>query len=440
MKSSASPLRIAYLAQHFLPETGALPARVAEMAQHWTAAGAEVTVLAGMPHRPHGVIPPEYRRQLFQEEVWRGIRIIRSWLYASPHHGFSRTVLNNLSFMITGALSALIKGGAFDVLIASAPPFFVHFAGEALRRTRGVPLVLEVRDFWPDYLVDMGTLKPERLATRALFRLEANLLRNASRVITVTESFRARAIQKGARAESVEVVANGVDTDQYYASREAPPVPQLERRGDELIVGYLGNFGVCQQLGDVVEAAAKLQDDRGVRFVIAGDGPDRAKVAARIREIGGDNIALLPSIPKEETRSFYNACDVCLVPLAPFPVLEETVPSKLFEIMACERPILASLDGEAAAIVRQASAGVAVPAGNSAAIAAAVRQFRERGSKELATMGANGRRYVLEHFSRAALAERYLKILEQAAGRHVPARVEHEQRVTAESVVVEDAL
>ena len=100
------PLRILYVNQDFAPEVGAGPARVLELSRHWQAAGAEVTVVTGMPNRrmpgrPDGRIHPDYRGRLFMEETWDGVRVLRSWLYARPDRGFATTVANNASYMAT---------------------------------------------------------------------------------------------------------------------------------------------------------------------------------------------------------------------------------------------------------------------------------------------------------------------------------------------------
>ncbi|HEU4451560.1 MAG TPA: glycosyltransferase family 4 protein [Longimicrobium sp.] len=411
------PLKIGYLVQQFPPEVGAGPARVTEMAQRWIAAGAQVTVITGMPNRPEGRIHSGYRGKLFLDEEHQGIRVLRSWLYASPKHGFARTILNNTSFMATSALNGLARAERFDVLIASSPPFFPHIAGAAVSRMRKIPLVLEIRDLWPDYLVGMGVLK-EGAATRALFALERALLRQAAHTVVVTESFRERVIEKGVPAEEIDVISNGVDTAFYRPdSGEEPPLDALRRRDGDFVVGYLGNFGAGQALAQVVEAAARMrQSAPEIRFVMAGDGPERAAVEARREELGAGNVSIHPPITKESTRAFYNACDVCLVPLAPFPILQETVPSKIFEVMACERPVLASLGGEGARIVERSGGGVVTPPGDPEALAAALLRLRDAGADSRAGMGRRGRAFVGEHYSREALAARYLEILHRVAG------------------------
>ncbi|HEU0298442.1 MAG TPA: glycosyltransferase family 4 protein [Longimicrobium sp.] len=411
-------LKVGYLVQQFPPEVGAGPARVAEMALRWRDAGAEVVVVTGMPNRPEGRIHPEYRGRLFVDEEWQGIRVLRSWLYASPRHGFARTVLNNTTFMATAALNTLFRAQKPDVLIASSPPFFPHLAGALAGGMRRVPLLLEIRDLWPDYLVGMGVLK-EGAATRALFALERSLLRRAAHVVVVTESFRERVVEKGVPREKIDVIPNGVDTRLYYPSRdEPPPLESLRRAEGEFIVGYLGNFGAGQALPVIVAAAAEVaRRDPSIRFVMAGDGPERALIEARMAELGVASLAVHPPIAKETTRAFYNACDLCLVPLAPFPILQETIPSKIFEVMACERPVLASLGGEGATIVERSRAGVVTAPGDAAAIAEAVLRMKAMDPAERAAMGQRGRAFVRDHYSRDRLAARYLEILARLAGR-----------------------
>ncbi|HJP60487.1 MAG TPA: glycosyltransferase, partial [Gemmatimonadaceae bacterium] len=185
-------LAIGYLIQDFPPEGGAGPARAAEMSARWLSRGARVTVVTGMPNRrlagrADGDLLPEYRGRLFVEEEREGIRVLRSWAYTSPRKSFARTMINNASFMTSAAVNSLLKLGRPHVLIASSPPFLPHVAGSIVARSRRIPLVLEIRDLWPDYLVGMGILHGRSAAARSLFGLERLLLRSAAHVVVVTE-------------------------------------------------------------------------------------------------------------------------------------------------------------------------------------------------------------------------------------------------------------
>ena len=414
MRRSGSP-HVGYIVQQFLPEVGAGPARVGEMADRWTEAGAAVTVITAMPNRPQGRIQAEYRGKLFLREPLGGYQVLRSWIYASPKYGFARTLLNGVSFMATSALHTFFRARDIDVLVASSPPFFLHIGGVAVARMRGIPLVLEIRDLWPDYLVGMGVVK-SRHAARALFALERYLLSKADRVVVVTEAFRDRVVEKGVPRSRIEVISNGVDTSFYYRSAEEPPLPSLRRRGDEFIVGYLGNFGAGQDVASLVDAAALLAaEDPTVRVVLAGDGSDRARVVARAGDSRLPNVSLESPIPKHDTRAFYNSCDACLVPLAGFPILQETVPSKIFEIMACERPIVACLGGEGARIIERSGGGIVAAPGDPRSIADAILRMKRLSAAERAAMGERGRRFVAEHYARDVLATRFLALLRDVA-------------------------
>lgn len=412
-------MHIGYLIQQFPPEVGAGPARVVEMARSWIRAGARVTVFTGMPNRPEGRIHRAYRGRQFMTETWEDMTVRRSWLYASPRHGFARTLINNTTFMVTSTLHMLARARPLDVLIASSPPFFPHLSGDIVRRLYRLPLVLEVRDLWPDYLIGMGTLRPGSLAARSLLGLERRLLGHADAVTVVTESFRARMRNKGVAEDRIEVLPNGVDTAFYYRETGlAPPIPTLERTNGELLVGYLGNMGAGQGLEMVLHAADRLRDAAPhVRFVLVGDGPATARLQELADSLELPTLTLHPPIRKEQTRAFYNACDLVLVPLAPVPIFQETIPSKLFEILACERPVLVSAAGEAQRLVENSGGGWAVAPGDPEALATGILEALGTPAEVRDQMGRAGRCFVQQHYDRAAIADRYLALLNRVARR-----------------------
>ena len=393
------------------------------MSLRWIELGARVTVVTSMPARAvpgrfFGQGDPAYHGKVFAVEDYRGLHVLRSWAFRTSRPGFLPTIANNASFMASAAAHAMARLGPFDVLIASSPPLFPHVAGAVVVAARGGRLVLEVRDLWPDYLVDMGAVRRNGMAGRALFALERALLRRADAIAVVTDSFRERLIAKGARPDSVHVLPNGVDLAQYHRDDSGVPLPALQVRPGEFVAGYLGTFGSGQALTDLVDVASVLAEhDSSVRIVLAGDGLQKARVVAAAAERRLTNLSILPPIAKSDTRAFYNSCDVCLVPLAPIPVFQETVPSKIFEVMACERPVLASLDGEGRRIVERAGAGVVVPPGDARAIAEALLRLKAMPLGERLAMGTRGRAFVAAHYDRQQIADRYLEMLREISAR-----------------------
>ena len=416
MMPGRAPLRIGYLVQQFVPEVGAGPARVAEMVRRWTEAGAEVTVITAMPNRPEGRIHARYRGRLFVEESWEGARVLRSWLQARPGGGLANTLLNNTTFAVTATLHALTRAGPFDVLIASSPPYFPLPAGLLLHWLWDTPLVLELRDLWPEYLVEMGVLR-NRAAEAAVLAIDRAILARAAHLVTVTEPLRRRLVEKGIPPERVTVISNGVDPGQYFPAADPSLWPALSASNGTLTVGYLGNFGAGQGLGVVLDAARRLAiAGAPVRFVLAGDGTEHARIRAEAERLALPNLEILPAIPKEQTRAFYNNCDACLVPLAPLPIFAGALPTKLFEIMACGRPIVASASGLVPEALAESGAGWSVPPGSPEELAQALSRLARLPAAERAAMGARGVRYVGERFHRGVLADRYLTVLRAAAG------------------------
>jgi glycosyltransferase involved in cell wall biosynthesis len=337
--------------------------------------------------------------------------VLRSWLFTSNRRGIGATLGSHLSFTLSSFANLVWRRERFDVLIASSPPFLPQVSGALLAGLHATPLVIEIRDLWPDYLLALGMLKAG-LASRAIFSLERWLLSRAEATVVVTESFRGRVIEKGVPADEVHVIPNGVDLTRYFRDDTEPEQPAFRRRDGEPIIGYLGTFGRGQALTTVVEAASALER-RGVkaRVLLVGDGPDKPNIVAAIARLGVTTVEIHPPIPRDSTRSFYNACDVCLVPLAPVDLFQETIPSKIFEVMACERPLVASLSGEGARIIEESQGGACTPPGDAAAIAAAIEQLLARGPEEREAMGKAARAYVSAHYDRRKLADQYYALL-----------------------------
>lgn len=413
-------MHIAILNQDFPPETGAGPARITELAREWIAAGHQVSVVTGFPNRKlpgqrDGVIPAPYAGRLWMHERRDGIEVYRSWLYASPRRAFAHTLVNYLTFAGTSLVSALVALPRPDVLIASGPPYFQQFSGALAALARDVPLVLEIRDLWPDYVAEMGIIR-RPLLLDAMFATERWLLARADATVVVTESFKRRLIEKGVAPDAISVVPNGVDTARYHPSDEPNPLGALVGEGP--LVGYLGTFGAGQGLIAAVEAARLLHaSGTPIRLCLVGDGSDRALLEADLRDRPIPGVTIHQPIARDATRALYNACDVVLVPHAALPVLGDTVPSKIFEVMACARPLVAALRGEGARIVERSGGGVLAAPGDARSIAESIRRVLGLSDAERAAMGAAGRAFATREYDRTALANGYLALLERVARR-----------------------
>jgi glycosyltransferase involved in cell wall biosynthesis len=173
---------------------------------------------------------------------------------------------------------------------------------------------------------------------------------------------------------------------------------------------YAGTLGLAHGLQTVIEAAERCRGE-DLLFAIVGEGAERSALekAARVRQL--TNVQLLPLQPRSRMPALYRAADACLVSLRPLQLFDGFIPSKIFEIMASGRPILASVSGRALSLVIEAGAGLPVKQSSPMDLLASARELRSD-SKRAAELGRNGRAFVEAHFDRKQLAARYLELLE----------------------------
>jgi glycosyltransferase involved in cell wall biosynthesis len=406
-------LRIVLLSHYFWPELGAPSARLLEMGREWVAQGHAVTVVTNFPNHPTGVVPEAYRGRSFQIEEVHGLRVIRCRTYATPNRGIVLRTVGHLVFMLEAVLQAAPHLRGTDVLVASSPTLFAVVAAWVLSRRLGVPFVFEVRDLWPAIFADLGVIR-SRVLIRTLERLELFLYRRSGAVVTVTRAFAADIARRGIDPAKLHVVPNGVDLEAF---QPGPPDNDLRARlgvGDGLLVLYCGAHGISHALSRILDVAERLRADPRFHFLFVGEGAEKEALEAKARALALENVTFRDAVPREDVPALYRTADVVLVPLRAVPLFRSFIPSKMFEILACGRPILASLEGEAAEILRASGAALVVPPEDVDALAKALSRLAEDLSLR-SELASRGRPWVAEHFDRRRLASGYLEILEMVA-------------------------
>ena len=408
--SSGPSQRVLIVTHYFPPEAGAPQARLSALAAAWAADGDEVTVLTGMPNHPTGILPPEYRGSIRLRERRDGYRVVRTWLYATPNEGVLRKTLCHLSFMVSSVLLGGWAAGRADTVVVSSPTFFSIGSAWLLARLKRARLVVEVRDLWPAIFVELGVLTNRRVI-RLLERLELAAYAAADQVVVVSDGFRQNLIERGVPAAKVHTIRNGVALDRFRPDspgREETRARLGAQPGDCLVL-YAGTHGISHALPRVADAAALLTG-QPVRLAFVGEGAEKPGLERRVAELGLENVTLAPAVPPDQVPALLAAADVCLVPLRDVPLFATFIPSKMFEYLAAGKPVIGSVTGEPAQILREAGA-IVVPPEDSRALAGAIASLATDPAR-LAAMARQGRVYVEKFFDRAELARQYRKILE----------------------------
>lgn len=405
------PLRVMFLTHYFPPEVGAPQTRLFELAQRCSAAGVVVTVVTGFPNYPTGVIPLDYRGKWSMEEKLDGVRVLRTWVYATPNRGFVRRILNHLSFALS-SLTAIRKVGPTDVIFVESPPLLIGLAALIYRTLKRAPFIFNVSDIWPQSAVELGALR-NPLAIRLAEMFERHIYRKAARVSVVTPGMIERLAARGVPREKLFLLTNGVDTTTY---KPADPDRELAGRlgfNGRKVFLYAGTHGLAQGLGVIVDAA-KLTANADVMYVLAGEGAEKEALVARATAEGIANVRFLPNQPKSMMPALLNLAYATIIPLKRLDLFKSALPSKMFESMAVGRPIVAALWGEAATLIDQAECGIVVEPEDAGAVHLAVEKLAA--DPALARrLGEKGRAYAIRNFDRKDIAERFIELLRVVA-------------------------
>jgi glycosyltransferase involved in cell wall biosynthesis len=405
--------RILFVAGYYPPEIGAAQTQNRETAVRLAQRGHEVTVLTTLPNYPTGIVPPEYRHGQRRREIIDGVKVVRVWSYASPNKGFLRRILAMLSFGCLAGFLGVREVGHPDLIVVVSPPLFTAIAGRMLAWRKRCPYVFNVHDIWPESAIQLGVLR-NRLMIRLSEWLEWSTYHGAAAVWAVTQGIQQTLVGRGVPADKVFMLPIGVDIEKFR------PLPAPEARGhlgwdERFTVLYAGTIGLAHGLQTLLDAADRLRDHPSVRVVLIGDGAARADLMAEAERRGLHNVTFLGPQPHDQMPLYIAAADACLVPLRQLPLFQGALPSKMYEFMACERPILLAVDGEARALAeRDAGAALYVEPENPTALAEAILSLKER-PDVARRLGQQGRAFVCAHFDRdhlvGTLEERLVALL-----------------------------
>lgn len=408
-------MRILLLTTYFRPDVASTGVIMSKLADEFIAQGHQVTVLTSVPHYDVNRQWPEYTGRLFFTEDQGPLRIHR--IYTRVAKDKSNLLQRAIAYGSFNFLSVLraITLPRFDVILACSPPLSNGVIADLIGRVRGVPFVYNVQDIWPDVAIRAGLLKSSSII-HFLKMMEKHVYHSASGLAVISEGFRKNLLGKGVPDEKISVIPNFIDTDFITPQPKNNSFSRLHGLTDKFVVLFAGNMGFSQGLEFVIDAARMLQSHDRIKFVLVGNGAGRKKAEEYLRSLGLTNVEFLPYQPQESLPAMYGSADVCLIPLRR-GFSNESVPCKLFSIMAAGRPAIAAIDrgSETWELLERAQAGIAVEPENPEALARAVLDyFLNEEARQQA--GQKGRRCAEADFNSLTLSQRYLASLRRAAG------------------------
>ncbi|SBV32766.1 Glycosyl transferase [uncultured Sphingopyxis sp.] len=324
------------------------------------------------------------------------------WLATPAYQGNG---LGRLRNMATYAVRALGKSTAPlpppDAVIGSSVHPLAAWAGLRLASRFNVPFFFEVRDLWPETLIDMGTLSRNHPAAIAMRMLEGRLYRGAEKIISLLPHAHRYIRRFDISEDKIAWLPNGIDLDRFPSP--PPPLP-----AETFMLMYFGAHGGANGLDNVI-AAMRLLGDQPVRLRLIGDGPSKTSLVEAAAGLA--NVSFEPPVPKDAIPALAAQADAFVFNLIDAPVFNYGISSnKLFDFMASGRPTLFCSSASNNPIA-DASGGITVQPGKPAALADAIRQLLDTPLTVRQTMGTNAREYIEKNHDFRSLARKLADIL-----------------------------
>ncbi len=388
-----------------------------ELARYLAGRGHRVTIIASAVSYLTGTA---LKRESEGEEGDKRVKVLRVYTYQALHKSFVHRVFSFFSFMASSFFAGLgVKN--VDLVWGTSPPIFQGVTAWLLARLKGVPFLFEVRDLWPEFAIAVGVLK-NSLLIRMSFWLERFLYRHADRVMVNSPGYVAHVSGHGAR--QVELVPNGADPQMFDPADQGSAFRSANQLEEKFVVLYAGAHGMSNDLGVVLRAARIMQDVTAcpgqsrvtskVTVTFLGDGKEKPALQKQAAEMQLTNVLFLPPVPKDDMPAALAGADACLAILKPIDEYKTTYPNKVFDYMAAGRPVILAIDGVIREVVEAAGCGIFAQPGDPSALAHAIQALAADPSHSR-QMGLAGRRYLEEHFSRSAVAEKLANLMEEMA-------------------------
>jgi len=333
-----------------------------------------------------------------------------NWLWVSPYRCNNwKRQLNMLSFclhlwlrLLPLALWGRLTGKAPDVILASSPQLPAAFICYWIAHLSGIPFVLEVRDLWPQVLIDQGGKRPGSMLVRLLAWMESQVYRHAHTVVVLAKGAEQYVRTRGARQTAW--LPNGPDLKLFS------PRPLADDQYSFTVL-YAGAHGDANALDNVIAAARLLEQRRAaIRFRFIGDGPDKQ---ALIRQAAGlASVSFENPIPKASIPDVMAEADAILISLGDVPLFRYGVsPNKLYDAYAIGRPVITTVPGAINEEVEEYDLGVTAEPGNPEALAEAILRLALVPRAARAAMAARATELAHSTYSRQRINSAYDNLL-----------------------------
>lgn len=332
-------MKILVITQNYPPDLGAGAFRMKALVNELNSRGHKVTVLTGVPNRYDSIEWKSKNENAIE-------RIVRIKVPKQKGNLFLRGISYSI-FFIKAFLKAIKLASDSDAIVATTPQLLVAYIGAIVSHKRKIPLILDVRDLWPDVMLDMNLTQDKSIVYKILKKIELYCYKHADRIVINSPAF-FEPIKKLSGKEPI-LITNGIDDELFELLSEADPIKIEDQT--RYIITYAGNVGIAQDLDVLIKLAKKFE--KKYIFRIIGDGSAKEKLMESVIENKIQNIEFINPVPRKKLQQYYKETDAFFVHLKDIDMFKKTIPSKVFEYVATGKPVVYGLKGISRTIMEE---------------------------------------------------------------------------------------
>lgn len=398
-------MKILILTQYFPPETGAPQNRLSDLALRLKNKGIEVTVLTTMPNYPEMKIHQGYKKKLLVKEKWQNIPLYRSSIYVTQKRSIFFRLLNYFSFVMSSMFTGLFRIKKHDYVLCESPPLFLGISARTICFFKRSKLIFNVSDLWPESAEKLGLVKSKTFLKLAYW-LEKRLYKKSYLVTCQTQGIE-KSINKRFPNVKTHWLPNGVDPSLFDLSTSSAFRKEHGFSETDFLFLYAGIFGHAQGLEVILKAAKKIKQEH-VRFIIMGEGPEKAKLHALKEELRLTNVFFISGVSKNQMPSIIKGIDATIIPLKKLDLFLGAIPSKIFENLAMKKPLILGVDGEARELfIEKGNAGLYFEPENEDDLVTKINTLANDVNL-VNRLGENGHQFVFKYFNRENIANDFI--------------------------------
>jgi glycosyltransferase involved in cell wall biosynthesis len=402
---STEKINILLFSLHFWPESFRINNLAISLSKK-----SNLDVLTGKPNYPLGNFFDGYNYAGWRKQNHRGLSIFRLPMYPRKSANFFFLILNYFSFIFSAFLFSpwILRKKKYDfIFVYATSPLLQALPAIFIGKIKGTKVVLWVQDLWPESVSATGFIK-NQFVLNMIDLLIKLIYRKVDLILVASKAF-IRSIEQKAPGQKILYYPNSID--RLINTPLNFDKDFLVRIKNKFLVLYTGNIGKAQSLDTLIMSAHLLKNYKKIHFLIVGDGSEKLRLLALVKKLNLKNVDFLDQKPEKYMLSLMKMSSVLFLSLRKHPIFSLTVPSKLQTYMISGRPIIASLSGESARIIKDSSSGYVASPENPLQLAKAIKSMSKLPIRIRCMMGSNAKNFAIKNFDHNLLTNQLLNYL-----------------------------